>query len=487
MNKSRVLVVDDEPFVLNALKRELGRNYEVHTYTDPQEALDNFVEKAFDIAILDVRMPRLNGVELAQKIRMKDPNIPIMFFTGYTDYDAIQWVYNTPGTYRMPKPWATDLEILVTRVIEDQRKKSILNNLLRDVIELLKLSESYLPEHPEELKLRIANLPSFKKVELYTASPENSFVELDTGKCATGLKQRMIEMVYSSREPKLLKEESYWVWGIRLGKYIILVYLEKLDEEEHNYLQLLREIFFTAERITEKDAEEERYKTWILKLSRDNIKTSLLRPFTHNVNNYLGAIVGYADFLLHSSYDENVRNAAEKIVKATESISNLVQSCRKFLVDTPESGPQMGELSYNCIKVLEKELAENGIGVVINIPEKAPIPLPQNVSDQITMQALLVGLENMKNGGKITFDGKSTKGEYLLTITWENYTPEIESIETIPDIQHPDAFRLYLIKELASLYKGKTVFSAHPFASITITIPKEGKTKETTENRRKKK
>lgn len=69
-NSKRILLVDDEADVISLFKMILEMNgFEVDSYTDPLEALSNFKANSYDLALLDIRMPNLNGFELYKKIK----------------------------------------------------------------------------------------------------------------------------------------------------------------------------------------------------------------------------------------------------------------------------------------------------------------------------------------------------------------------------------------------------------------------------------
>ena len=90
MNK-RVLIVDDEPDVNLAVKIVLEENgFQVNTFTDPFLALENFRKQAgmYDLLMLDIKMPNMNGFELYRKIRKIDDKVKVCFLTaGEMDYN----------------------------------------------------------------------------------------------------------------------------------------------------------------------------------------------------------------------------------------------------------------------------------------------------------------------------------------------------------------------------------------------------------------
>jgi DNA-binding response OmpR family regulator len=90
MNK-RVLLVDDEPDLNLTLKITLEENgLKVNSFTDPLSALENYKEEAgmYDLLILDMKMPQMNGFELYRQIRKIDDKVKVCFLTaGEMDYE----------------------------------------------------------------------------------------------------------------------------------------------------------------------------------------------------------------------------------------------------------------------------------------------------------------------------------------------------------------------------------------------------------------
>jgi two-component system response regulator MprA len=80
---ARVLVVDDEPAVRRALERALSlESYEVELAADGQEALDSLAASPADAVVLDVMMPRIDGLEVARRMRRAGDRTPILMLTA---------------------------------------------------------------------------------------------------------------------------------------------------------------------------------------------------------------------------------------------------------------------------------------------------------------------------------------------------------------------------------------------------------------------
>ena len=92
--KKSILLVDDEPDVLFAVKLALERGgFIVHDYQSPEKALGEFSPGKYDLLIIDIKMPHMNGLEFGAKIRRSDPLARICFLTAINDLTAYDEYY----------------------------------------------------------------------------------------------------------------------------------------------------------------------------------------------------------------------------------------------------------------------------------------------------------------------------------------------------------------------------------------------------------
>jgi two-component system, OmpR family, response regulator ChvI len=89
---SEILLVDDEPDIAMAFKLALqDAGYIVDTYLDPLTALSKFKSSSYDLVILDIKMPKLNGFELYAEMRKADNKVKVCFITaGEMFYDKVR-------------------------------------------------------------------------------------------------------------------------------------------------------------------------------------------------------------------------------------------------------------------------------------------------------------------------------------------------------------------------------------------------------------
>jgi len=82
-DKSRILYVEDDETLSFVTKDNLElHGYEVDHYMDGESAVDAFYAGQYDLCILDVMLPKMDGFSIAEKIRASDPNVPILFLTA---------------------------------------------------------------------------------------------------------------------------------------------------------------------------------------------------------------------------------------------------------------------------------------------------------------------------------------------------------------------------------------------------------------------
>lgn len=88
-SQEKIMLVDDERGIRMSLKELLeGHGYEVEIYPDGSQALERFLENPdyFDLLVTDISMPRMSGEKLAEEVKKIRPDLPIIMFTGYSDF-----------------------------------------------------------------------------------------------------------------------------------------------------------------------------------------------------------------------------------------------------------------------------------------------------------------------------------------------------------------------------------------------------------------
>ncbi|NSW84851.1 MAG: response regulator [Syntrophobacteraceae bacterium] len=86
----RVLLVDDEQMFVESLKKVLRRRgMEVESVDNGSDALKLLEEGSYDVMVLDLRMPGMDGIETLKAIREKDTVVPVIMLTGHIDMKQV--------------------------------------------------------------------------------------------------------------------------------------------------------------------------------------------------------------------------------------------------------------------------------------------------------------------------------------------------------------------------------------------------------------
>jgi DNA-binding response OmpR family regulator len=87
MSKGRILIIDDDIDINNLFKLFLEYDgYNVDAFTDPIDALYSFRKNAYDLVLLDLKMPKMNGMLLYKKLQSIDPTLLFCFITANKEY-----------------------------------------------------------------------------------------------------------------------------------------------------------------------------------------------------------------------------------------------------------------------------------------------------------------------------------------------------------------------------------------------------------------
>jgi len=124
MEKSRILYAEDDQTIAFLIKDSLENYYEINHYSDGKSALQAFNSQTFDICLLDIMMPEMSGFDLAQSIRQKNSEIPIIFISAKAlKEDRIKGLKIGADDY-LVKPFSIEELILKIEVFLKRSKKS---------------------------------------------------------------------------------------------------------------------------------------------------------------------------------------------------------------------------------------------------------------------------------------------------------------------------------------------------------------------------
>ncbi len=132
MNREKILIIDDDPSIRDACFQVLTRQgFEVDLAAQPEEALDLLRRFEFDVILLDLKMPGMNGLELLKHIKEIDPHTEVVIITAYgTVTNAVEAMKRGASDF-LQKPFGPEeLKIAVEKAL-GRRKLTLENIYLR--------------------------------------------------------------------------------------------------------------------------------------------------------------------------------------------------------------------------------------------------------------------------------------------------------------------------------------------------------------------
>lgn len=125
---AKILIIEDEKTLNEAYQMVLKKaKHKVFAAFNGQEALDNFADQKPDLVLLDLRMPKMDGIEFLKKLKPTKnyPNTHIIVFSNYDDPFEIDEAFKNGATRYLLKAWSSpkDLVKVVSRTLADKPAK----------------------------------------------------------------------------------------------------------------------------------------------------------------------------------------------------------------------------------------------------------------------------------------------------------------------------------------------------------------------------
>jgi len=120
---ARILIADDEEIVIRSCLRILdGDDYQVEAVQDGREALRKIEENPYDVMILDIMMPNMDGLEVLRRVKETHPNMDVIMITGLSQIDTAVQAMKLGAFDYISKPFEPDeLKLVVQRALERRR------------------------------------------------------------------------------------------------------------------------------------------------------------------------------------------------------------------------------------------------------------------------------------------------------------------------------------------------------------------------------
>jgi DNA-binding NtrC family response regulator len=175
--KARILVVDDEEIVVKSCLRILGEgDYEAEGVESGEEALRRIEARPYDVVILDIMMPKVDGLEVLRRVKESHPDIDVIMVTGLSQIDTAVRSMKLGAFDYLPKPFDPDeLKVVVGRALERRRLLQENLNLKSEVSSRYRMENIIGPSPAMQAVYRL----------IAKSAPTNSTILL-TGESGTG-------------------------------------------------------------------------------------------------------------------------------------------------------------------------------------------------------------------------------------------------------------------------------------------------------------
>jgi DNA-binding response OmpR family regulator len=136
---ARILVVDDEPGTCKAIARALNMmDYRADEAISGSQALATLASSPYDLMLLDLNMPGMDGVEVMQRVQHAYPGLQVIIFTAYATLDsAIAAVKAGAADYLLKPCKIRDIEAAIARALQRRRERLRRQHLIRVIAEAL--------------------------------------------------------------------------------------------------------------------------------------------------------------------------------------------------------------------------------------------------------------------------------------------------------------------------------------------------------------
>lgn len=474
----RVLVIDDEPGMREGCRRALAAaGYQVGTAADGEEAWRLVQAGGWDLALVDIRMPGIGGIELLERIQRFDPDIVCIVISGFATLDTAMQAARRGAYDILAKPFTSD-DLLLTvqrgmehralvleaRRLREERERDLLllaeeRSRLRTVLDCL--ADGVLVSNRDG-RLALFNPAALQLLGL-TQVPA-------IGTAVGGLlgEGRLAELIAAGPRDAIVARE------VPIGERTLLASVAPVVDESGQVLgtvTLLRDI--TAAK------------------TLDKLKSQFVSMTSHELRTPLAAVQTYLDTLLEGFAGDLAEEQRAIIERCSQRVGALVSLVDDLLdVSRLESGRverqivvlDVAQVVGEVIELLRAAAEERGVALHADIPAALPA-LEMDREDLVRVLTNLVGnaIKYNRPQGRVTVRARDEG--YYLRIEVEDTGLGIPR-EALPQlfseffrVKRPETagitgtgLGLAIVKRTVEYYKGRVEVASELGVGSTFTV-----------------
>lgn len=466
-----VLVVDDEPAICRMVSKVLqGAGFEPVVATHPREALTASKARNFRLAFVDIRLPEMNGFDLAAKLKENTPLMEIVFMTGYGTLDSAVQAIKLGAYDFLRKPFnISELKLCVKRFQERERLKEQVRSVERHYFHLVQHIPLLIFVMRRDLQLEFAN----NACSAMLGYPPEEAVNVPSwllDRVHPEDRQRIQGLFQAAFGPEGAPFSTECRFFHRDGHLVhtIIKSIPWLESENHRQLERLEGIIVDiTDRVFLEKALVQREKL--------NTLGAISAEVAHEIRNPLVAIGGFARRLQNKfpelSEIQIILNESQRLEKILDRIKNYLKP-----VEVAPRECSVNSIILNCVNLLAHELNRKRLQYCLDLDSELPQAyIDPDILSEVVMILIRKIEEIVERGGSLLI--KSFESDQNLHIEFKSTATgfRIKNAEQLflpfdeggQSIGLPFAYRL--LKNMSGLL---SFAQDETYTSFTITLPK---------------
>jgi two-component system cell cycle sensor histidine kinase/response regulator CckA len=412
--KRKLLVVDDEQLILQIISDIFSNEgYEVITALNCDRALNLLKEDLFHVVLTDIRMPEKNGINLLDKIRTFDPDIPVIIMTGYASLEtAVEAVKHGAFDYLSKPLDFNKLKSIIKHAVEKYELLQENRRLMKELQDINANLELKIRDRTRELNNILFSTHESvmtTDMDLIIKSANTQTLNIFGKDCVGRRLDDLIEGInFKVVIPQILRYDSYSTNHIVRfdDKYLEVVLSPLVDSETGEKFGLTV--------VTEDITEKRKLEAQVIQSAKMSAVGQFATGLAHEFNNILSGIIGYTSFAFSRTSIESIREDLKIVEKAAARASDLVTTLLSFSKnrDNRKQVASLEEVIEDAIKLIEHTFKSDGIQIIRNYGKVPPIVMNVGEIQQVIINMALNSRDAMSEGGLIAIK-TDIDGDYV--------------------------------------------------------------------------
>jgi signal transduction histidine kinase len=423
MSDEKIIIVDDEADVLELCERILTvKGYQVKTAFDGYEAIEMAEKEHFNLLLTDIKMPGMDGLEIAQALKKSDQGLVCVIMTGYSTMDMVIDALKLGVDEFIMKPFGPDeLSLVVTKALEKEELRKE-NFRLRSLIPLFELNQTLMGTvEVEEVLRRLLEIAQKEtnadRARLYTFEADkitHFHTQTDSGeneqyrKACDKLAQFIFEedqqmtltqqvsnghhqALFEELEAQAIITTPLKSQNRNLGALILVREKDDFTPSDSEFLAVLSSqagiALENARLFTEIQQAYKELQTL------DDMKSEFINIAAHELRTPLAILVGYATVLeeelegVHHLYLTNIMRNALRLRSLIDDMLSL-QYLESGMTSLSQDTVNLNEAIQEVIQDMALMAAEKNLELKIHIPDD----FPEMTIDRYKFELIIVNL-----------------------------------------------------------------------------------------------